>query len=66
MKKVILQQKTNEIYLSDLKPDTILGATTALGNKFFLSKAALGYEWVGETNICSSSKLDLSKDPSGK
>jgi hypothetical protein len=56
MKKVIIGKKSVEVYLEDLNPADIIGIETTLGSRFFLSKTALGVEWIGESNIASSVK----------
>ena len=58
MKKVILEEKSSEVYLSDLMATSIIGMETSHGNKFVLSKTNSGFECVGNNNLSSSGKTN--------
>jgi hypothetical protein len=56
MRKVILEEKKSEVYLSDLNEGSIVGVRTNLGGKFALSKTRSGYEFIGNGNLLTGSK----------
>ena len=57
MKKVILESREGEVYLSDLNNDSIIGLqSTSVSNKFILSRTNKGFEWIGEANLHSKDK----------
>ena len=55
MRKVILENKKEEVYLSDLNEDSIVGVQTSIC-KFVMSRTKNGYEWIGEINLSSNEK----------
>ena len=60
MKKVILQEKRNEVYLDDLKDEDFIGMQTKGGNKFILSARKHRYEFIGGVNLMYGGKIHYS------
>lgn len=56
MKKVILEEKKSEVYLSDLNDKSIIGAESSAGNKFIMSTTDSGIEFIGNNNVTSHTK----------